>query len=79
LGSRNDSLRKQVDTLTTQITDLGEELEDSLRANAKAQGRIRSLENELHESVAEIRQLRRGRGSAAVIESAQQHQPPKAA
>jgi hypothetical protein len=46
-----------------------EELEDSLDTNAKGQDRIRDLENQLHDHVKKIRDLRRERSSSSTIKT----------
>ena len=55
--------------LTAHLKRLSAELEDSLDMNAKAHDRIRGMENQLHEHVVKIRELRRDRGSIPSLEA----------
>ena len=58
-----DQLQLEVTELKSHIECLREELEDSLDSNAQGQDRLRNLENQLHEHVQKIRELRRHRSS----------------
>lgn len=63
LRPANKTLQDRIAELTAHLNRLGGELNDSLDANAKGQDRIRNLENQLHDHVVKIRELRRNRGS----------------
>lgn len=63
LRPENKLLEERVTDLMAHLKRVSAELEDSLEANAKAQDRIRDVENQLHDHVIKIRDLRRQRGS----------------
>ena len=60
-----EQLKIQIAELTSHLVCGRDELEDSLDTNAKAQDRIRDMENQLHEHVIKIRELRRERNSTS--------------
>lgn len=72
-----DLLRQEVTQLRTHLLGIREELEDSLDSNAKGQDRIRDMENQLHDHVKKIRDLRRERSTSATIQMADDLQKPK--
>jgi len=65
-----DLLKQEATEVRSQLACLHEELEDSLDANAKGQDRIREMENQLHDHVKKIRDLRRERSSSPAIQIA---------
>ena len=62
-----EQLQTQITELTYHLACARSELEDSLDMNAKAQDRIREIENQLHEHLIKIRELRRERSSPSGI------------
>ena len=69
-GRKEHDLLKQESTeLRSHLSCVREELEDSLDTNAKGQDRIRDLENQLHDHVKKIRDLRRERNSSSMIKN----------
>ncbi len=83
-GARSD--RKERDLLRQEVTELRahlgcirKELEDSLDTNAKGQDQIRDMENQLHDHVKKIRDLRRERNAASAIQITDDPQKPKTA
>ena len=69
LGPENKQLQDRVADLTAHLKRLSDELEDSLDMNAKAHDSIRGMENQLHEHVVKIRELRRDRGSIPSLDT----------
>lgn len=63
-----DIMKAEVAELKVHLGCIREELEDSLDTNAKGQDRIRDLENQLHDHVAKIRDLRRERNASSAIQ-----------
>ena len=62
-----EQLQTQITELTYHLACARSELEDSLDMNARAQDRIREMENQLHEHLIKIRELRRERSSPSGI------------
>lgn len=60
-----DQLKQEVTELRTLLSSVRDELEDSLDTNAKGQDRIRDMENQLHDHVKKIRDLRRERHASS--------------
>ena len=65
----HDLLKQESTELRSHLSCVREELEDSLDTNAKGQDRIRDLENQLHDHVKKIRDLRRERNSSSMIKN----------
>ena len=65
--SENEQLKIQVEELTSHLMGARNELEDSLDTNAKTQDHIRVMENQLHEHVIKIRELRRERNAVSAM------------
>lgn len=65
----HDLLKQEATELRSHLSCVREELEDSLDTNAKGQDRIRDLENQLHDHVKKIRDLRRERSSSSTIKT----------
>ena len=63
-----DRLKQEVTELRIHVGCIREELEDSLDTNAKGQDRIRDLENQLHDHVKKIRDLRRERNASSTLQ-----------
>lgn len=68
-SERHDLLKLETTELRSHLSSMREELEDSLDTNAKGQDRIRDLENQLHEHVKKIRDLRRERSSSPTVKT----------
>ena len=62
-----DQLKQEVTELRTHLSSVRDELEDSLDTNAKGQDRIRDMENQLHDHVKKIRDLRRERSASSAL------------
>ncbi len=63
-----DQLKQEVTELRTHLSSVRDELEDSLETNAKGQDRIRDMENQLHDHVKKIRDLRRERSDFTALQ-----------
>ncbi|MDA7893275.1 hypothetical protein N9B38_00015 [bacterium] len=64
-----ERLQQEVTEIKSHLNCVREELEDSLETNAKGQDRIRDMENQLHDHVKKIRDLRRERSSSSAIQT----------
>ena len=63
-----DQLKQEVTELRTHLSSVRDELEDSLDTNAKGQDRIRDMENQLHDHIKKIRDLRRERNASSALQ-----------
>jgi len=72
-----DQLKQEVTELRTHLNSVRDELEDSLDTNAKGQDRIRDMENQLHDHVKKIRDLRRERSASSALQLTDEIRKPE--
>lgn len=72
-----DQLKQEVTELRTHLNSVRDELEDSLDTNAKGQDRIRDMENQLHNHVKKIRDLRRERSASSALQITDEIRKPE--
>ena len=72
-----DQLKQEVTELRTHLNSARDELEDSLDTNAKGQDRIRDMENQLHDHVKKIRDLRRERSASSALQITDEIRKPE--
>ncbi|MCP4942174.1 MAG: hypothetical protein GY924_09390 [Planctomycetaceae bacterium] len=72
-----DQLKQEVTELRTHLNSVRDELEDSLDTNAKGQDRIRDMENQLHDHVKKIRDLRRERSASSALQITDEIRKPE--